>query len=488
MRYKVKLLPILFVILIFQSVSCNHPDSAELQGAMSIVNITPPVGGRLAGHFYEILSTGIHDSLWAKSMVLEQGGQKFAFVFCDLIGLTSQISDSARKIASEQTGIPVKNILISAAHSHTGPLFYGFQHKYFHRQAMQESGQDSHEKIDYPKFLIQQIIKAITLADRSLQPVELKKAEVMESQLSFNRRYYMKEGPVLFNPGPLNPEIVAPAGPIDSTVGILLMGSRKSGNYIGGLTVFAMHADCIGGTQISADYPYYLEQTLKSKFGQRYISAFGLGTCGDINDIDVKKDQPIYSEENTKNIGDQLGKDVISSLALMKPVSQPSLAMVSKKILLPLQIPSQEQIDSARELINNLYKVRKTGAYLANAGGESGDFLKRVKMSKYLSLENRKASVQVEVQAFRIDSNTVIVGLPGELFVELGLSIKKSSPFKNTIVMTVCNDKTSYIPTKKAYGEGSYEVTNSILKPGSGEMLVETALQLLDQLKNNTNH
>ena len=109
-------------------------------------------------------------------------------------------------------------------------------------------------------------------------------------------------------------------------------------------------------------------------------------------------------------------------------------------------------------------------------------------MSKYLSLEDRHASVQVEVQAFRIDSNTVIVGLPGELFVELGLSIKKRSPFKNTIVMTVCNDKTSYIPTKKAYAEGSYEVTNSILKPGSGEMLVETALGLLNELKTNINN
>ena len=157
MKYKVKLLPTLFLIFILQLISCKEHNPGELQGAMGIVNITPPVGGRLAGHFYEILSTGVHDSLWAKSMVLEQDGQKFAFVFCDLIGLTSQISDSARKIASEQTGIPVKNIMISAAHSHTGPLFYGFQHTYFHDQALKDSGHDLHEKIDYPKFLVQQI-------------------------------------------------------------------------------------------------------------------------------------------------------------------------------------------------------------------------------------------------------------------------------------------------------------------------------------------
>ena len=50
--------------------------------------------------------------------------------------------------------------------------------------------------------------------------------------------------------------------------------------------------------------------------------------------------------------------------------------------------------------------------------------------------------------------------------------------------MTVCNDKTSYIPTKKAFAEGSYEVTNAVIKPGSGEMLVDTAVKLLNEVKN----
>ncbi|HXI00046.1 MAG TPA: hypothetical protein VNI52_07235, partial [Sphingobacteriaceae bacterium] len=46
------------------------------------------------------------------------------------------------------------------------------------------------------------------------------------------------------------------------------------------------------------------------------------------------------------------------------------------------------------------------------------------------------------------DSETAIVGLPGEIFVELGLAIKKNSPFKNTTVLSLCNDKPSYVPTK----------------------------------------
>lgn len=455
-----------------------------LKGGMAQVNITPQVGCRLAGHFYEILSTGVHDSLWAKAMVLQQGKEKFAFVFCDLIGMTPVVSTKVRQQAFARTGIPVKNIIVAAAHSHTGPLFYGFQHTYFHDKAMADNGgHDPHERTDYSVFLTSRIVKAIVEANNVIKPVQLETGAGERSGLSFNRRYYMKNGPVMFNPGPLNPAIAGPAGPTDPEVGILMLRSAVSGAYEGGLTVFAMHADCIGGTEMSADYPYFLEQTLKKKFGEKYISAFGLGTAGDINDVDVKKDEPIYSAAKTERIGEALGRTVIDGLSTLRVIERPALAMLSEKIQLPLQVPTEAQIDSARVLINNLYAVKETGAYVANAGGEYGDFLKRVEMSKYLALEKRKKTVEVEVQVFRIDDETALVGLPGELFVDLGLAIKRGSPFKHTIVMTVCNDKTSYVPTKKAFKEGSYEVTNAVIKSGSGEMLVETSLKLLKELK-----
>lgn len=458
-----------------------------VSAGMARENITPPVGGRMAGHFYERLSTGIHDSLWAKAMVLEQGGKKYAFVFCDLIGLTLPVSDSARAQASALTGIPVKNILVAAVHSHTGPLFYGFQHTYYHKKALAEHhGQDPHEKMDYPRFLARRIALAVKRADARLAPVSLQVGVATQKGLAFNRRYYMKDGHVRFNPGPLNPDIVRPAGPVDTDLGIVLIRNRQTRKWAGGLTVFAMHADCIGGSEISADYPYYLQQTLKKKFGKDFISAFAIGTCGDINDIDPKVNRPMYSEAHTAEIGRTIGETVIKTVPDLKPVTSPALAMLSTTILLPLQVPSPAQIDSARELINNLYKVRETGKYLASAGGESGNFLERVRMSKYLTLKDRKESIPAEVQVFRVDSTTALVGLPGELFVDLGLAIKKASPFKHTIILTVCNDRISYIPTRKGFREGSYEVTNSVVKPGSGEMLVSTAIKLLHQLKDDS--
>ena len=89
----------------------------------------------------------------------------------------------------------------------------------------------------------------------------------------------------------------------------------------------------------------------------------------------------------------------------------------------------------------------------------------------------------MEVQVFRLDYDTAIVCLPAEIFVEFGLAIKKASPFKTTFVMSICNDRPSYVPTLTAFGQGSYEVINSRLAAGSGEAMQDTAIKLLKELK-----
>ncbi|MBC7856530.1 MAG: hypothetical protein IAF94_24125, partial [Pirellulaceae bacterium] len=89
-------------------------------------------------------------------------------------------------------------------------------------------------------------------------------------------------------------------------------------------------------------------------------------------------------------------------------------------------------------------------------------------------------TIPVEVTVITLGSEVAIVCLPGEVFVELGLAIKQGSPFRTTLVLELSNCvETIYIPTRAAYAGGSYEVTNSATQPGSGEMLVETALTLL---------
>ena len=107
---------------------------------------------------------------------------------------------------------------------------------------------------------------------------------------------------------------------------------------------------------------------------------------------------------------------------------------------------------------------------------------------KACKIVNRAAAssgetLPLEVQAFRLNSDTAIVTLPCEIFVELGLAIKAASPFKTTLVIELANDSLGYIPTKQAFAEGSYEIVNSQVEPGTGEKLVEAAIGLLKELQ-----
>ncbi len=453
---------------------CVRPSiasGAELEAGVAVADITPPLNYRMCGYFNERLSTGIHDPLHGKALVLRQGNAKVAMVFCDLIGVTRDVSDRARQAAEKKTGIPQDNILIAATHSHTGPLYEGALREYLHQRAVAKHGSDPYEKIDYPALLVERLTKAIVEANGALRPAAMAAGLGREAGLSFNRRFHMKNGPVVFNPGKLNPNIVRPAGPIDPEVGIVLVRDA-AGSPLASLTVFALHLDTMGGTLYGADYPYYLEQSLRADLGSGFVSLFGNGTCGDINHIDVStsKPQPGGGAE-TKRIGEALAAKVKSELPKLKPVGRPRLAVRTETVMAPLQKSSAEEIAWAK-------------AAMEKIGTDKLSFLDQVRAYKIMDLQLREGDVlPILVQVFRLSDEVALVALPGEVFVDLGLAIKKASPFRITMVVELAHDTPDYIPTKKAFGEGSYETVNSRIQPGGGEMAVEAAARLLKQLK-----
>ena len=88
-----------------------------------------------------------------------------------------------------------------------------------------------------------------------------------------------------------------------------------------------------------------------------------------------------------------------------------------------------------------------------------------------------------EVQAVRFDADTALVTLPHEVFGEIGMAIKAASPFRRTMVVSLANDIDFYIPTRRAFEEGNYEPTTCPLEPGCGELLIQAAVILLNELK-----
>ncbi len=462
-RISKSILWLAFVAIVGPSVSA----AAELTAGLAEVDITPPVGYRLSGYFIERLSTGTHDPLKAKALVLAQGDVKAALVFCDLIGVPRRVSDPARKLVSEKTGIPAANVVITGTHTHTGPLYFGSLREYFHQQAVAKEGKDPCEAMDYPAQLIEKIGQVALKAAESASPVTLEAAATeQDPPLSFNRRFHMKDGSVRFNPGQKNPDIVKTAGPIDPQVGVVLMKNAQDRKPKACLTVFALHLDTTGGTLYSADYPFYLEKALRASLGSDLVSMFGTGTCGDVNHIDVS----VTGRRTAAEIGELLARTVIAQVPKARPVEAVSLAVKSRTVdALLQQYTAEQKARAARDM--------------ALVGKGKLPFLKEVEACKIVDLERFPGDkVPLEVQVFRLGRDLAIVTLPGEVFVEFGLAIKQASPFKTTLVVELAHDVPNYIPTRKAFAEGSYETVNSRIQPGGGEMMVEAAIEALKEL------
>ena len=127
--------------------------------------------------------------------------------------------------------------------------------------------------------------------------------------------------------------------------------------------------------------------------------------------------------------------------------------------------------------------AREVAARHRDPKAKQPSFLETVQAYKVLDVEARHGKpTEVEVQVIALGNDLAWVSLPGEIFVELGLAIKQDSPFPHTIIAELANGSIGYIPTRRAYTQGNYEVVSARCAEGSGELLVDAAIGLLKEL------
>ncbi len=475
------LLSFWFIVLVCGSTEITRANEA-LHVGVAEEDITPPVGFPMAGYYHERLAEGAIDPLKAKAVVFRDGQTQSAIVVCDLIGIATDLSRAIRQRAAEKTGIPATNIIVSATHSHTAPDY--MKELYLHL-----AGENRDPlRVAAVEKLINGPVAAIVKAQSLAKPAKVEAGSlIQQTPVSFNRRSVMRDGSVRTWVSHDNPDFVRAAGPIDSAIEVLAIRDA-AGQTSGILSNFALHLDTVGGQKWSADYPYFIEQTLRNNLGSQVISIFGTGCCGDINHINLESRE----RNKTDFIGNAIGDSIQKQLGQLKSIEQTNLVVKSTVAHLPLQDATKEEVGQAIQILQAAGRKEKV------------DFLEHVTSYKKLMLDEFRHrephantieyitwglsrslagvgdTIPVDVQVIAIGRDLAVVSLPGEVFVELGLAIKQGSPFKTTMVIELSNCvETIYVPNRAAYAGGSYEVTNSALQPGSGEILVETALRLL---------
>lgn len=457
----------------------------SIQIGVSESDITPPAGFPMAGYYHERLADGELDPLKAKAVAFVGSRSSGAMVVCDLIGIATDLKNEVRRQASAATGIPPENIALSATHTHTAPDYM--------KELYLRLGKEPQETLraEYIDKLISGIVQAIVTAHADARPSLLEAGSVMqEHTVSFNRRSVMRDGSVRTWMSYDDPNVVRPAGPVDPEIALLAVRDAD-GTPRGILSNFALHLDTVGGTKWSADYPFFIERTLQQSLNPALVSVFANGCCGDINHVDPRS----RVRNSAAVIGTSLGSTIERCLRQpggLRQLTSGDLSVKSATVHLALQSADKEEIEKALVILE---KARRR---------EPVDFFEHVTAYKKLMIDGLRHptphartaeqitwglsrslagigdQLPVDLTVFALGRDVAIVALPGEAFVDLGLTIKRNSPFRTTLVVELSNSvETIYVPTRAAYAGGSYEVTNSATQPGSGELLVETALKLL---------
>ena len=430
----------------------------SLQIGAAEVPITPPLGVSIAGYYEDRKADDVHDDLYAHAVVLSAGDTSAAVVVCDLIGLNRDLTLEAREIIEQHTGIPPSRVMVTCTHTHTGPVTS--------KRASRIMSADP----AYLDVLTRKIADSVRLAYMRRQPATVEVGRGRAEGMAFNRRFWMKDGTLRTNPYSQVAEIDRPAGPIDPEVGILL-ARATDGSPIAVVSNYALHADEVGGTAICADYQGVQARVLKRVLGEGCVVLCPNGCCGDINHYDVSKPPPQKGFRVAERSGMVLAGEVIKRLTDLAEAQGSGLFAGSQVLDIPLRVPTEEEVAWAEKAING------------EMHGFDDQGLAVVRAHRILGIRDSGLS-QIPVEVSVISwGNWAMVGLPGEVFVEHGLRIKEQSPFGHTLVAELCNDSIGYVPTQAAYDQGGYEPNNSRVQPGSGEKMVEVALELLQRAK-----
>ncbi len=440
-------------------------------------DITPQPGMEKPGGYGKAYHSVFHDPCKVRAAVFDDGERRVALVGVDALMVPSHLVQAARAEIEKQCGLPGDAVLVGASHSHsagpTGMVQPGeFDHasEFVQRLAYELSSCADAAFLDHVR---RQIVAAVVLADQAKTDAVACVGSGQESEVSFNRRFRMKDGLTFTHPGKGNPDIVEPAGPIDPEVGVIGAWSLD-GEFLGCVVNFACHGTTgPGGT--SADWIYYLEQTILPVMGEGVV-VFLNGACGDVTQVDNLSLRAKESGEAVaRKVGQSVGAEALKVLCKAPRDELAPLAASRETLRIPRRPPSPERLARCIEI------AKKDPA---ECDATEWTFAKEIVLLD--AIIQREPVAEVEVQAVQAGP-AVFLANPAEFFCQLGLDIKQRSPFPFTFPVELANGCVGYVPTEEALGPhgGGYETRLSSytnLAPNAGPLIVDASVRLAEGL------
>ncbi len=463
-RYITLRLTLLVSFVLLSSHILCPAGQASLRGGCSKVNITPPLGIPLIGS-YGKPSDDILDDLYAKALVLNDGSTTIAIVSADLLySPLEDITNPVREIIKEKIGIPAQNILVCATHTHSGP-------EVFSRSKLAPGKEVQADDIDqfYLRSLIRKIAGSVFIAYHNMQDssrkagsqVKIGAAKGFLPEIIYNRRARKADGSVEMaftlpreitatkkietdTDGSVKVTFTLPDdkelefGPVDPEV-CVFRAEDMDGGIVASLVNFGCHPVSIYphlSTAVSADYPAYTTKVVEKMEGG--ICLFALGLAGNI--VPIQR-----GVEPRKQIGKAIGGEALRRLQFVATSGDVTLKALKKEVRFPAKKASSSE--------------------------------------KGTDADTTAGYITTEIQVLRL-GDIYILGLPGEVLVEVGLEIKRRAGVEKLFIISICNDSIGYVCHSRAYEEGGYEpVSGTNLAKGAGEIMIKQALDIINQIK-----
>jgi len=447
--------------------------STTLQAGAATSNITPWLGVTIPGSFGPRYGADVEDELRAKALVLDNGETRIAMVTCDLIAMPQNIADAAKKRIAERCDLAPECVMVHATHTHSAAGIADLL-------AVDEDRA-------YTQWVPLKIADAVELALRRRRPARVGFASVEEDRISFYRRWHMRDGTVRMNPGQKNPDLVRPAGRIDPELAMLYV-EGTDGTPVAAVANFSLHyVGADHGSTVSPDYFGHFFHLVRHYLGGDCVPLLWNAASGQINNIDFSG-QRVWRDtgrRQAKKMANVLAGHLITEIQLMEMYETLELGAVVDTLTFPRKTITDEDLAVAEQVLGGTYVDRGSGPFSWVVGQPIPQDRLDVYARECQRLAKLPGTMTAPVQALGI-GEAAILALPGEIFVEIGLSIKAQSSASPLFLVGLANGYIGYVGTDEALTEqGGYETwaaTSALGGVGTAPAMEKLGLSLLRKL------
>jgi len=377
---------------------------------------------------------GVHDPLFARALVLDDGQARVAIVSADLLEVTTNFAAEVRRRIQDELGIPAEHALLAVSHTHSGPVVAG----------RRVSAPDPL----YLELLHDRLVGVVRAAGKALRPARVGAGRA-KVYLGVNRRERAPDGRIVHG---RNPKGCA------SPYARFVVVAEEGGGPLAVLFTYGAHPSVLGpqSLHVSGDYAGCAERVVEENFGSTAVALFALGFCGDVDAAYAERDF-----DEVEQLGTALGRAVLEELKAVVPAGGLALRARSLRVQLPVEPPPTPE-----EAERRLLAERERLASILGRGEEKAEVIRRrvmVDWAAELVQFARQAQahgwrgVEAELQGIAIGP-TALIGLSAEPFAEYEKAVQQLSPFQHTLCIGCANGNLGYVPTAQAFAEGGYEV------------------------------